>query len=171
MNAVEIEEAISELAQLPFDAGEFAFAFLQAFGNKATTIKRLRSGSSNSSDIAGGVLQRTNIHIAVCHGGDVPTTLAALKASPATAKAKAKFVLATDGIDLEAEHLASGETVACSYADFPNHFGFFPAAGRDHDRHADPQQPDRHPGNRPAEPALCRASEEESGLGHGRAPQ
>ena len=130
MNAVEIEEAISELAQQPFDAGEFAFAFLQAFGNKATTVKRLRSGASNSSDIAGGVLQRTNIHIAVCHAGEVSKTLAALKASPATAKAKAKFALATDGVDLEAEDLASGETVACSYADFPNHFGFFlPLAG------------------------------------------
>ena len=130
MNAVEIEEAVSELAHRPFEAGEFAFAFLEAFGNKATTIKRLRSGSLNSSDIAGGVLQRTNIHIAVCHGGDVPKTLAALKASPATDKAKAKFVLATDGVDLEAEDLASGETVACSNADFPNHFGFFlPLAG------------------------------------------
>jgi hypothetical protein len=52
------------------------------------------------------------------------------KASPATAKAKAKFVLATDGDTLEAEDLASGETVACAYADFPNHFGFFlPLAG------------------------------------------
>ena len=81
MNAVEIEEAISELAQQPFDAEEFAFAFLEAFGNKATTIKRLRSGASNASDIAGGVLQRTNIHIAVCQTGDVPKTLAALKAS------------------------------------------------------------------------------------------
>ena len=30
----------------------------------------------------------------------------------------------------EAEDLASGETVACAYADFPNHFGFFlPLAG------------------------------------------
>ena len=130
MNAVEIEEAISELAGQPFEAGEFAFDFLEAFGNKPTTIRRLRSGSSNSSDIAGGVLQRTNIHIAVCHVGDVPHTLAALKASPATAKAKAKFVLATDGVDLEAEDLGSGETVACSYPDFPNHFGFFlPLAG------------------------------------------
>ena len=42
MNAVEIEEAISKLAEQPFDAGEFPFAFLQAFGNKETTLKRLR---------------------------------------------------------------------------------------------------------------------------------
>jgi len=41
-NAVEIEEAISALAEQPFDTQETPFAFLQAFGNKPTTIKRLR---------------------------------------------------------------------------------------------------------------------------------
>lgn len=40
MNAVEIEEAISALAEQPFDPAEFPFAFLQAFGNKETTILR-----------------------------------------------------------------------------------------------------------------------------------
>ena len=44
MNAVEIEEAISELAMQPFDAEEFPFAFLRAFANKEPTIKRLKSG-------------------------------------------------------------------------------------------------------------------------------
>ena len=39
MNAVEIEEAVSHLAEAPFDAEEFPFAFLLAFGNKETTIK------------------------------------------------------------------------------------------------------------------------------------
>ncbi len=62
MNAVEIEEAISSLAEQPFDGDEFPFAFLMAFGNKATTIKRLRSGSSNKSDL-GGILQTNNIHL------------------------------------------------------------------------------------------------------------
>ncbi len=42
MNAVEIEEAISALAERPFDADEFPYAFLEAFGNKDTTLKRLR---------------------------------------------------------------------------------------------------------------------------------
>ena len=129
MNAVEIEEAISALAEQPFNGGEFPFAFLQAFGNKETTIKKLRAGASNSSDL-GGVLQRNHIHIAVCAPGAVTKTLAALKASPATAKAKARFVLATDGADFEAEDFDTGETVACAYADFPDHFGFFlPLAG------------------------------------------
>ena len=78
----------------------------------------------------GGVLQTNNIHIAVAAPGEVTKTLAALKASPATARAKAKFVLATDGETFEAEDLLSGEIVACAYRDFPDHFGFFlPLAG------------------------------------------
>src|SRR5882672_10950560 len=99
LNAVEIEEAISQLAEQTFDSENFPYAFLEAFGNKETTIKRLRAGASNKSDLA-GVLQTNNIHIAVAAPGEVTKTLAALKASPATAKAKARFILATDGADL-----------------------------------------------------------------------
>jgi hypothetical protein len=116
MNAVEIEEAVSGLAERPFDAVEFPFAFLQAFGNKETTIKRLRSGASNRSDL-GGVLQTSNIHIATASPGAVTQTLAALRASPATAKAKAKFILATDGDTFEADE--SGDKVlVCTHATF-----------------------------------------------------
>jgi hypothetical protein len=85
MNAVEIEQAISELAEQPFDPEGFSFAFLEAFGNKETTIRRPRKGQSN---------------IAVCPIGGVTKTLTALKASAATAKAK--FILGTDGETFEA---------------------------------------------------------------------
>jgi hypothetical protein len=129
MNAVEIEQAVSELADQPFDAAEFPYAFLMAFGNKDTTIKRLRTGASNKSDL-GGVLQTNNIHLATCAPGNIAATLTALRDSPATTRAKAKFILATDGIDLEAEDITTGETIACRYTDFPDHFGFFlPLAG------------------------------------------
>ncbi|RMM66800.1 class I SAM-dependent DNA methyltransferase [Pseudomonas savastanoi] len=130
MNAVEIESAISELALQPFDTAEFPFAFLAAFGSKDTALKRLRAGNNNGSDMAGGVLLRNNIHIAVCEAGTVGKTLKALRASPATTKAKSKFILATDGQTLEAEELITGETITCEYLDFPNHFGFLlPLAG------------------------------------------
>ena len=129
MNAVEIEQAVTDLAEQPFDPAEFPYAFLEAFGNKTTTLKRLRAGASNKSDL-GGVLQTSNIHILTCDAGRVTQTLAALKASPATARAKAKFILATDGADFEAEDLTNGETIACAFKDFPDHFGFFlPLAG------------------------------------------
>jgi hypothetical protein len=123
MNAVEIEEAVSAMAAAPFDAAEFPFAFLTAFGNKAATIKRLRS--ANSSDVQGGVLQRNNIHVAVCPEGQVGETLVKLRASPKTTANKAKFILATDGVTLEAEDLNSNETLVCAYPELANYFGFF----------------------------------------------
>jgi len=130
MNAVEIEAAVSALALQPFDSAEFPFAFLAAFDNKETTIKRLRKGETNGSDLPGGVLQRNNIHIATCAVGQVGETLRALRLSPKTAAAKAKFILATDGGTLEAEELSTGETVASEYEDFAQHFGsFLPLAG------------------------------------------
>jgi hypothetical protein len=130
MNAVEIEEAVSRLAEAPFDPVEFPFAFLEAFGNKPTTIKRLKSNTSNQSDVLGGVLQRNNIHLKGCQPSDVIATLTALRESRATARQKVKFILATDGISFEAENLADGETIACAYRDFSDHFGFFlPLAG------------------------------------------
>lgn len=130
MNAVEIEAAVSELAAKPFDAQEFAFDFLRAFGNKETTIKQLKAGVSNKSDIRNGVLQRSNIHIAVCEQDKINETLTALRESKATEKAKAKFILATDGLDLQAEDLISGEPISSAFPDFAEHFGFFlPLAG------------------------------------------
>lgn len=130
MNAVEIEEAVSKLAESPFDAERFPYAFLEAFGNKETTLKRLKTGNTNQSDLPGGVLQRNNIHVKVCAEGEVTKTLAALRESPATTRQKARFILATDGKTFEAENLADGETLACDYAEFADHFGFFlPLAG------------------------------------------
>lgn len=52
MNAVEIEDASTALAEQPFDAEAFPSAFLEAFGNKETTIRRLRTGRISESDLA-----------------------------------------------------------------------------------------------------------------------
>lgn len=129
MNAVEIEEAVSALAERPFDPTEFPYDFLQAFGNKDTTLSRLRAGNTNKSDV-GGVLQRNNIHLVVAPSGEVSATLSVLRESPATTKRKVKFILATDGETLEAEDLGSGEPLACAWSELPDHFGFFlPLAG------------------------------------------
>ena len=105
MNAVEIEQAISHLAESPFDPAEFPYAFLEAFGNKATTIKILKNGKSNNTDLEGAVLQRNNIHIKICEEGQVSETLKALRESPTTSRQKAKYILATDGITLKSERL------------------------------------------------------------------
>lgn len=125
MNAVEIEEAVSDLANQPFDSQEFAFSFLEAFGNKDTTVKRLREGNTNKSTIVGGVLQRNNIHIAVSDTGKVTDTLTLLRETPETKKSKTQFILATDGQEFQAENIISGETLVCEYKDFHEYFSFF----------------------------------------------
>ncbi|WP_146592368.1 class I SAM-dependent DNA methyltransferase [Puniceibacterium confluentis] len=129
MNAVEIEEAVSQLSDAPFDPQEFPFAFLAAFGNKEATVKRLRSGNTNKSDV-GGVLQRNNIHMAVAEPGQTVEMLARLRASPLTERQKAKFIFATDGAHFEAEEIGSGEVISGPLTELGNHFGFFlPLAG------------------------------------------
>jgi MmeI, DNA-methyltransferase domain/MmeI, target recognition domain/MmeI, N-terminal domain/MmeI, helicase spacer domain/MmeI, C-terminal domain len=125
VNAVEIEEAVSELVEQDFDPADFPFAFLEAYGNKESTLKMLRNGKRNASDVDGAVLQRNNIHILVCSEGEVANSLDSLRDSGTTSKAKAKFILATDGKEVQAEDMASGDTLACEYPDIPAHFLFF----------------------------------------------
>ena len=129
MNAVEIAEAVSELVLKPYDENEFPYLFLEAFGNKSTTIKKLRAGSNNKSD-CGGVLQRNNIHIATVSSGEIQSKLLSLRNSKATEKFKSKFILVTDGNIIEAEDINSGEVLVCSYLELSDRFGFFfPIAG------------------------------------------
>jgi hypothetical protein len=90
MNAVEIEEAVSDLVQQPFEAAEFPFQFITAFGAKKATIDRLRAtkNGTNQSNV-GGVLQRNKIHIGIAPTRQVGATLAALRAGPKTVSATA----------------------------------------------------------------------------------
>jgi len=124
MSPVEIEEAVEALVEAPFDREDFPFQFLAAFDTSDAAIRRLKSGNQNQSDI-GGVLNRNNIHIASCDVGQIDETFTALLNSPKTVSAKAKFVLATDGENIQAQKMGSGETLSCAYADLPDHFGFF----------------------------------------------
>lgn len=128
MNPVEIEEAVSRIAEAPFNPGEFPFEFLQAFGNRDVTIKRLRK--DNRSDVSGAVLQRNNIHLAVCPEGQVAQTLNLLRESPKTQSAKARFLLATDGVTFEAEDRTEDEHITDVFTHLADRFGFFlPLAG------------------------------------------
>ena len=136
MNAVEIEEAISQLVETPFDAAEFPYAFLEAFGNKSVTLQKLRStgkNTTNKSDVSGdqvhAVLQRSNIHIATrtdAKPDAVAELFQRLVDSPATTKYKAKFILATDGQIVHAASLESEDPpLVCQFKELADHFGYF----------------------------------------------
>lgn len=51
MDAVEIEQAISDLALQLFDAEEFPFAFLTAFGQKETMPGDLRHAHERNDEV------------------------------------------------------------------------------------------------------------------------
>lgn len=97
MNALEIESALTDLFEAPFERDSFVWQFFEAFGNNETTLKRLRKGETNSSTLPGAVLQRNHIHLAVCDAGQVEATLQQLAAFPKNSAAKVKYILATDG--------------------------------------------------------------------------
>jgi hypothetical protein len=123
MNAVEIADDLANLAVQPFEAAEFPFQFMAAFDKKETQLKRLRKDDTNRSDVPDRVLLQSNIHLAVCPAGETHATLRLLKGSLQTAKAKAKFILATDGETLEAEELSTGESIASEFAKLAEHIG------------------------------------------------
>ena len=152
----------------PFDPAEFPFAFLEAFGNKETTLKKLRSAASNKSDL-GGVLQRNNIHIKVSAPGDVaepppcgtaPPPNSATRSSsswPPTARVRGRGP-------------GDRRNRRLRLCRLPRPLRLLPAAGRHHHRQADPRERLRHQGHRPPQPALRRAAEGQPRLGHRRAP-
>ena len=127
MNAVEIEEAVSRLADAPFGAERFPYDFLQAFGLNDAGIRKLTSGDANKSDLPGGVLQRTrnNIHLLTCPPGQIAAAMDALRASPATARHKARFILATDGQTIQAERFEDDKLLDCGFQELPDRFAFF----------------------------------------------
>jgi hypothetical protein len=132
MNPTEIYDALSEIAAKPFDAAEFPFAFALATDAAQAAVAKLRNGSTNKSDLPGGVLFNKKFHFAPALGGLVDVTLEKIKASKKNATAKPAILIATDGETIAALHLASGESLHCKFTELGDNFGFFlPAAGKE----------------------------------------
>lgn len=130
MNPTEIADALEEIANAPFNADEFAFAFAEATGNAKATISKLRSGSYNKSKLPGGVLMNRKFYSLAANPGEVAAGLDALRSDKKTETHRPAILIATDGIEVSAEHPVSGETRHFPFRELHHHFGFFlPAAG------------------------------------------
>ena len=132
MNAVEIEEAVAELIQQPYEPVAFITGFMAAYGASATTITRLKGGDGNTSDLPGGVLWKKWVHFQPAAEGQASNVLDAIEASRKTAQGKVRYAITTDGDEFSARDLKTGEALFCPLPDLENHFGFFlPIAGID----------------------------------------
>ena len=138
MNPTEIADALDAIAKAKFDPTEFGYAFAHATDNAQATVAKLKAGSTNKSDIAGGVLLNGKFHYAPALPGMAADMLDALRASKRTVKAKPAILIATDGEMIAAEHPKSGETLHCPFAELGTYFSFFlPAAGKERYRAAE----------------------------------
>lgn len=138
MNPAEIYDALAALAAKPYDPVEFPFEFAAATDNNPATIAKLRIGSFNKSDLPGGVLMNQKFHFAPALPGMAAVTLDALRANKRTLKHKPAILIATDGVEIAAEHPRSGDTFHGPFAELGDRFGFFlPAAGKERYRAAE----------------------------------
>ena len=138
MNPAEIYDALAALAAKPYDPVEFPFEFAAATDNNPGTIAKLRNGSFNKSDLPGGVLMNQKFHFAPALTGMAAVTLDQLRANKRTLKHKPAILIATDGVEIAAEHPKSGDTLHCAFTELGDRFGFFlPAAGKERYRAAE----------------------------------
>jgi len=138
VNPAEIYDALAAVAAKPYDPAEFPFDFAAATDNNPATIAKLRNGSFNKSDLPGGVLMNQKFHFAPALPGMAAVTLDQLRANKRTLKHKPAILIATDGVEIAAEHPKSGDTLHCAYAELGDRFGFFlPAAGKERYRAAE----------------------------------
>jgi hypothetical protein len=138
MNPTEIYQALAAIAAKPYDQTEFPLDFALATDNAPATVAKLRNGSYNKSDLPGGVLLNKKFHYAPALPGMANATLDALRASRKTQKHKPAILIATDGAEIAAEHLKSGDVLHGAFSDLGDRFGFFlPAAGKERYRAAE----------------------------------
>lgn len=138
MNPAEIYDALAALAAKPYDPVEFPFDFALATDNTPATVAKLKGGTFNKSDLPDGVLMNQKFHFAPALPGMAAVTLDALRANKRTLKHKPAILIATDGVEIAAEHPKSGDTLHCAFTELGDRFGFFlPAAGKERYRAAE----------------------------------
>ncbi|MEY8832107.1 class I SAM-dependent DNA methyltransferase [Phaeobacter italicus] len=132
MNPTEISDALEALCATPFDPDEFGYAFAAATGNAKATVSKLRPGKRtlNKSKIPGAVLMNRRFYYIPAEPGCADVAMKLLATDKKSAQHKPEILIATDGEEVVAQHLASGDTLRCAFKDLHHHFGFFlPAAG------------------------------------------
>ncbi len=169
MNAVEIEEAISALAEQPFDAGGVSVrlpASLRQQGDDAQApaqgrVEQVRPGRRPPDQQHPYRRRRRR------RGHEDPRRA---EGQPGDGQGQGEVRPGDRWRDVRGRGPGERRDGRLRLCRLPGPFRLLPAARRHHHRQAGPRKLLRHPGHQPPEPALCRAAEGQSRLGHGRAP-
>ncbi|MFK5979537.1 MAG: N-6 DNA methylase [Rhizobiaceae bacterium] len=92
----------------------------------------MRKNDGNQSDLPNGVIWRNWVHFLPNPPEGVQLALDRIETSPKTKRAKCRYVLTTDGTEIAARDLKTGETLFCDFTELADKFGFFlPISGFD----------------------------------------
>lgn len=130
MNIAEIETALRELVEKPFDTAEFAFEFLRIYDAPKSTVTKLRQVQDADLLQGGDVLWKKKLWFRVAPKGKAACIVDAMVADPVAAKQAPRFFLATDGREVYARDTKADLTLDVEFSKLNDSFDFFlPLAG------------------------------------------
>lgn len=124
MNIAEIEMKLKAFSGLPYDPAAFPYGVLEAYDVPRATMTKLRSGAMNKGEAEGDVLWKGKLFFRPAPKGKAAATLDGMKASPATAANKPRFLISTDGEEVSGLDTKSDETFHARYSDLNEQFDF-----------------------------------------------
>ncbi len=130
MNIAEIEAALRDLVDQPFDSAGFVFDFLRIYDAPKSTVTKLRQGQDADLLQSGDVLWKKKLWFRVAPKGKAARTVDAMVADPVGAKQAPRFFLATDGREVYARDAKADITLDVEFSKLNDSFDFFlPLAG------------------------------------------
>jgi hypothetical protein len=130
MNIAGIESDLRDLVGVDFDPATFALRFLEIYDAPRATITKLRQGSANQATAPGDVLWKHKLFFRAAAKGKVSAAIGSLSSDALTKQHKPRFILATDGIDIQCRDVKADQNLDIEFGKLNDRFDFFlPLAG------------------------------------------
>jgi hypothetical protein len=123
MNIAEIESALRELVEKPFDPESFVFEFLRIYDAPKATVTKLRQAQAGDLLQTGEVVWKKKLWFQPTAKGKAASAIDAMSADPG--KQAPRFLVATDGVEFYARDTKSDLSIDPEFAKLNDAFDFF----------------------------------------------
>lgn len=123
MNIAEIESALRELVEKPFDPESFVFEFLRIYDAPKATVTKLRQAQAGDLLQTGEVVWKKKLWFQPTPKGEAAAAIDAMSADPG--KQAPRFLVATDGIEFYARDTKSDLSIDPEFSKLNDAFDFF----------------------------------------------